>query len=175
MRESRVFATVFATACVALAAAPSACRPTGCTLLACDAVHARITAVVKVPLAELVAAKTTVCWREVCADLQAVSDAGTDPQIAFDARTSALVGEAFVSAEGSVASRLRLELRFFTRARNGDLLYTRTETGDRYRVTVLAADGRQLFDAERAVTYDEYYPNGPECDPDPCRRVTLDL
>lgn len=171
----RVLATAIAVTSVAFAAMPSACKPTICTLLACDAVHARITAHVKAPLADLVAAKTTVCWREVCADLTAASDAGTSSEIAFDTRASLLVGEATVSAEGEGASRLQLDLRFFTRARNGDLVYTRAENGDRYRVTVVAADGKQLFAAERIVTYDDYYPNGTDCDPEPCHRVMFDL
>lgn len=156
-------------------AAPSGCKPTSCTLLACHPVHARITAHVGVPLAELVASRSKLCWREVCADLVTTSpEAGPSPRIAF-APTSPLVGTATLSGEGPDASRLELELQFFTRARDGDFVYTRQADGDLYRVTVVDAAGKTLFDVERAATYEESYPNGPDCDPEPCRRTTLDL
>lgn len=144
-------------------------------MAACGDVQARLTAHVKAPRAALVASTTTVCWRDVCADLVATSDAGNASQIAFDARRSLLDGDATVFSEGKDGSRLEIVLRQFTRARDGDYVYARAANGDRYRVTVVAADGTKLFDAEKTVTYDEYYPNGADCDPEPCRRVAIEL
>jgi hypothetical protein len=168
-------AALAAFAVAAASALPTACRPTACTLLACSPVHARITAHVNAPLAALVSAKTTVCWREVCSDLVAASDAGTSTGVGFDARMSSLRGDASVTAEGAGATRLAVELQFYTRARDGDFVYTRQANGDRYRVTVVDAAGTTLFDAEQAATYEESYANGPDCDPDPCRTAVIDL
>lgn len=178
----RAFASAVAAAAVALAASPSACKqPLDCTMRVCDPTHARIAAHVNAPLAELVAARTTVCWREVCAELVAAGDAGEAGEagerrvFGFDERLGALDGDASIVAEGNGASLLRIDLRYFTRARDGDFTYTRSANGDRYRVTVVAPDGKPLFEAERTVTYEEYYPNGSDCDPDPCRRVDIQM
>jgi hypothetical protein len=155
---------------------PSACASRDCTLLGCDSLHARITAHVGVPPPALAASTTTVCWRDVCADLVgARADAGGDGTVSFDPRASLLMGEATITPEGSAASLLQIDLRFFTRGRGGDFVYTRQANGDRYRVAVVDAAGQTLFSAERAATYDESFPNGPDCDPEPCRRANLEL
>lgn len=158
--------------------APASCRPRDCTLLPCDSANARITVHAPVPPAQLAASKTTVCWREVCSDLVGASDAGAGDAgvaIAFDTRTSLLVGEADVSAEGAGASRVQLTLHYFTRGSRGDFVHMRPADGDLYRVTVTDAAGTKLFAAERVVTYAQSYPNGSDCDPDPCRQATFEL
>lgn len=175
----RGLAVLVATSLVALGAvAPASCKPRDCTLLPCDSAHARITVHVPVPPAQLAASKTTVCWREVCSDLVGAGDARASDAgaaIAFDTRTSLLMGQAEVSAEGAGASRLEITLHYFTRGTRGDFVHMRPADGDRYRVTVTDAAGVKLFDAERVVTYAQSYPNGPDCDPDPCRQATFDL
>lgn len=47
--------------------------------------------------------------------------------------------------------------------------------GDRYRVLVIEREtGIALATFDRTVTYDNSYPNGPTCDPHPCRTATVD-
>jgi hypothetical protein len=50
----------------------------------------------------------------------------------------------------------------------------RLANGDRYRFTMTTADGRAVASFSEAVTYNESYPNGPGCDPDPARQAHLD-
>ena len=175
----RILSVLGATSLVAVGSlAPAACKPRDCTLLGCDSAHARITLHVPVPPAQLGASKITVCWRDVCSDLVGASDAGTSDAgtpIAFDTRTSLLLGEAAVWAEAAGVSRVELTLRYFTRGTRGDFVHMRPADGDLYRVTVTDAAGVKLFAAERVVTYTESYPNGTDCDPDPCRQATFDL
>lgn len=46
------------------------------------------------------------------------------------------------------------------------------QDGDRYKVSITAADGTTLFLVDQAVTYHRFYPNGPECDPG-CKGAAL--
>jgi hypothetical protein len=170
----RAFAAVAATGLLGFAVAPSACQEQTCTLLACGDVHAILEAHVMVPTATFLAAKTTVCWNGACSALVTTDDAGKSAAVSLDP-LGALSGTASVSTEPSGATLLNVALRFFTRASDGSLAYTRQANGDHYRVTVVDAQGKTLFDVDRAAIYEEYYPNGPDCDPDPCRRVSLDF
>lgn len=46
------------------------------------------------------------------------------------------------------------------------------QDGDRYKVSITAADGATLFVVDQAVTYHRFYPNGPECGPS-CKSAVL--
>jgi hypothetical protein len=158
---------------LAAAVAPYGCRDNACTLLRCDSTHVAITAHVKIPLGAFPPAKTTVCWNESCSTLASAGEAGTngaalDPQ-------GLLVGDVSAAAESNDTTALHVALQFFTRNGDGTFDYKRQANGDRYRVTVVDNQGKTIFDVERLATYEEYYPNGPDCDPDPCRRVSLDM
>lgn len=135
--------------------------------------HARLAAHVKAPLAELSTSKITVCWQQACGELVSTSDAGAVPELVFGA-SSSLRGEIRAAAEPD-GSRLEIELQFFTRGKRGDFVYTRQADGDRYRVTAVDARGVTLFDAERTAMYTESYPNGEDCDPEPCRTTSIDF
>lgn len=47
--------------------------------------------------------------------------------------------------------------------------------GDHIRFTVMDAAGTVLFMHDAPADFEEYRPNGPDCDPNPCRRIQLDL
>jgi hypothetical protein len=40
--------------------------------------------------------------------------------------------------------------------------------GDTYHVRLVAVTGETLADHQQTVNYTPYYPNGPDCDRDPC-------
>jgi hypothetical protein len=180
---ARAAGALAAAGLLAATVVPPACQlRQECTLLACGSTHAVITAHVKTPLASFGTAVAGVCWNEVCSPLVPSSDAGASSSdaggmgapIALET-SGVLFGTATASAEGSDATLVHLELQFLTRNQEGTFDYKRQANGDRYRITVVDAQGKTVFDVERTAIYDEYYPNGPECDPDPCRRVALDF
>jgi hypothetical protein len=45
--------------------------------------------------------------------------------------------------------------------------------GDHYHVRLVATSGAVLADVEKTVTYQSLYPNGPDCDPEPCHWVGI--
>lgn len=174
MRRRFFAAAALAAGSLASAVAPYGCRDHACTLLRCDSTHVAFTAHVRIPLGAFRSAKTTVCWNESCSALASDGEAGTTGASTLDPQ-GLLVGDVSATAEGNDATALHVALQFFTRNGDGTFDYKRQANGDRYRVTVVDAQGKSVFDVERTAIYDEYYPNGPDCDPDPCRRVALDF
>jgi hypothetical protein len=169
-----VFAGAALVACsLAAAIAPYGCRSNACTLLRCDSTHVAITAHVKMPLGAFSSAKTTVCWNESCSTLASAGEAGTTG-VALEPQ-GLLVGDVSAAGEGNDATALHVALQFFTRNSDGTFDYKRQANGDRYRVTVVDVNGKTILEVEKLATYEEYYPNGPDCDPDPCRRVAIDM
>jgi hypothetical protein len=47
--------------------------------------------------------------------------------------------------------------------------------GDRYQVVLRDASHAPLLNAKRRVTYSETYPNGKECDLEPCKTAVVEL
>lgn len=54
----------------------------------------------------------------------------------------------------------------------GDVAERYFQDGDRYRVSVTAAEKETLFSIDQTVTYHRFYPNGPQCDPG-CKGAAL--
>ena len=47
--------------------------------------------------------------------------------------------------------------------------------GDQFSLSLMDANGRVILSHEQSIDYEEYFPNGPDCDPSPCRYFELSL
>jgi len=107
-----------------------------------------------------------------------VPDAGTSTHeggsIPFpnaDATSAQAIGSdyAYVTVTPTTASSARVDVSYFPVHGAFDLA-----DGDHYTVT-LGNDNAAPLTYEQTVTYTNSYPNGPDCDPVPCRKADVTL
>jgi len=54
--------------------------------------------------------------------------------------------------------------------------YSQVVVGDVLKVTFSSADGEQLFSVSGTTrSFTDSYPNGPDCEPSPCRQATAEI
>jgi hypothetical protein len=140
-----------------------------CTTMGCQP-GATIVVNVDAPASSLAGSTLEVCRNDVClsGDFRDISDAGQGiyaASLSMPNSSTRVASDPWASASvATTDAGVRIDIYYGSR----DVAH-----GDSYHVRLVAATGETLADYEKTVTYEAFYPNGPDCDENPCWRVGI--
>jgi len=136
------------------------CDTKTCTLVGCVNGATLQRDDVGIEEADLTNVEILACWNGVCSKAAPTLVASGGVNCTFTGSIQ-VVCQLWVEDDGKVAMNLFVEPS------------APVQNGDVYQVRIVHTDGTEMFEVEQAVTYTEHYPNGEECDEEPCLGAQL--